>query len=78
MTESELRAIIRSIKPECADIASNQALYGSSEFDSFDILQLITRIELETGVSLDLVQLLKTDFNLSDLCRVISERSKEC
>lgn len=73
MTESDALSIVQAINPKLLSIDPEQPLYSSGHLDSFDILQLITQIEMETKISLDLVDLLKINFTLRDLCKTMAE-----
>ena len=72
MTESDALSIVQTINSKLASIDPDQPLYSSGHLDSFDILQLITQIEIETKLSLDLVELLKINFTLRDLCKLMT------
>ena len=74
MTELEALSLLHKLNPKIVDSDSNQPLYSSGLLDSFDILQLITHIEIETGITIDLVDLLKTNFTASDLSAMIATR----
>ena len=78
MIRVDILSALEDMNSKLCGIDPQQPIYASTVLDSFEILQLITQIEVQYEISLDINELLGSKFTISDLCRVISVELQRC
>ena len=71
----KLDDLLADISSQTIGLANSIPLYEKKILDSFDILRLVTEIELNFGVKIDLIELLQTDVSKSSILDFIQRRA---
>ena len=74
MTNNEkLNIIFSGLSKEVDNANEDTPLYENKIIDSFDVVRLITEIELQMNIKIDLVQILKSNFSKSTIRQLVDE-----
>ena len=74
MTNNEkLNIIFSGLSQEVDNADEDTPLYENKIIDSFDVVRLITEIELQMNIKIDLVQILKSNFSKSTIRQLVDE-----
>lgn len=72
MTNNEkLNIIFLELSQELDNADEDTPLYENKIIDSFDVIRLITEIELQMNIKIDLVQVLKSNFSKSTIRQLV-------
>ena len=72
MTNNEkLNIIFSGLSQEVDNADEDTPLYENKIIDSFDVVRLITEIELQMNIKIDLVQVLKSNFSKSTIRQLV-------
>ena len=74
MTNNEkLNIIFSGLSKEVDNANEDTPLYENKIIDSFDVVRLITEIELQMNIKIDLVQILKSNFSKSTIRQLVDQ-----
>ena len=74
MTNNEkLNIIFSGLSQEVDNANEDTPLYENKIIDSFDVIRLITEIELQMNIKIDLVQILKSNFSKSTIRQLVDQ-----
>ena len=74
MTNNEkLNIIFSGLSQEVDNADEDAPLYDNKIIDSFDVIRLITEIELQMNIKIDLVQILKSNFSKSTIRQLVDQ-----
>jgi len=74
MTNNEkLNIIFSGLSQEVDNADEDTPLYENKIIDSFDVVRLITEIELQMNIKIDLVQILKSNFSKSTIRQLVDQ-----
>lgn len=73
----KLDKLLADVSSKTIGLADSIPLYEKKILDSFDVLRLITEIELNFGVKIDLLELLQTDLSKSSIRNFIHRRPSD-
>lgn len=74
MTNNEkLNIIFSGLSQEVDNADEDTPLYENKIIDSFDVVRLITEIELQMNIKIDLAQILKSNFSKSTIRQLVDQ-----
>ena len=74
MTNNEkLNIIFSGLSQEVDNADEDTPLYENKIIDSFDVVRIITEIELQMNIKIDLVQILKSNFSKSTIRQLVDQ-----
>ena len=74
MTNNDkLNIIFSELSKELDNANEDMPLYENKIIDSFDVIRLITEIELQMNIKIDLVRILKSNFSKSTIRQLVDQ-----